>query len=155
MVVVTNIGAMPAELPLTPAREAYLALLLAHERLASEFAELFKRHGLTMAQFNVLRILVQGPAQGLACQEVGEQLLNRVPDVTRLFDRMEKAGLVKRERCSQDRRVVRARLTPKGRRTCEGCYGDVAALHERQLAHMKSSEVAALTTGLHRVLERT
>jgi DNA-binding MarR family transcriptional regulator len=143
---------MPASTKDLLARDTFLCLVRAHEKLTAEFAELFKARGLTLAQYNVLRILLGGPAEGASCQYVGERLLNRVPDVTRLLDRMQAAGLVRRARAEDDRRVVRVRITPKGRKLCESLAEPVLDLHRRQLAALSASELVALHDGLERVL---
>ena len=69
-----------------------------------------------MTQYNVLRILRGAGARGLCGREVGERLISRVPDVSRLLDRMAEMGLLAKERDAADRRHVTARITPKGRR---------------------------------------
>jgi DNA-binding MarR family transcriptional regulator len=134
------------------ARDVYLDLVRAHERLFGEFSALFRDHGLTQAQYNVLRILLGGPREGASCQYVGERLLNRVPDVTRLIDRMEAAGLVRRARSTEDRRVVLVRVTSKGRKLCERLDAPVLGLHRQQLAHLPAKKVAALGLALQELL---
>ena len=137
----------------TPARDAYLALVQVHDRLTSEFEALFRRHGLTSAQFNVLRILVQGPRAGVTCSEIGAQLVHRVPDVTRLVDRLHERGWVARARCADDRRVVRVRLTPAGRRRCTSLYAPVDRLHRDQFAHLSPHAASQLDRLLRQLLE--
>jgi MarR family transcriptional regulator, organic hydroperoxide resistance regulator len=136
----------------TPMRSAYLALIQVHEHLTTESNALFRDHGLTSAQFNVLRILILGPHEGVPCSRIAEELIHRVPDVTRLVDRMLKAGLVTRERSTEDRRVVLVRLTPEGREACEALYGPLNTLHKRQFAHLDRSSVKALDRLLRDVL---
>ena len=143
---------MPATKDIQLAREAYLNLLRVHDKLSGEFTALFREHGLTQAQFNVLRILLGGDTGGLACQEIGERLIHRLPDVTRLIDRMEKAGLVERHRSQRDRRVVLVRVTDEGRQVCQALRGPVDALHVRQFEHLPASELAAWNQGLLQVL---
>ena len=143
---------MTSRLDETAARDVYLNLVRVHEKLSAEFAELFREHGLTQPQFNVLRILVDGPAEGLPCSGIGEQLLNRLPDTSRLIDRVEAAGLVKRVRSDEDRRVVLVRITPKGRKLCESLYAPVTALHLSQVEHLPEKTVATLNRGLERLL---
>lgn len=75
---------------------------------------LFAAHGVSGQQYNVLRILRGAGVAGLALNEIGRRLIERDPDVTRLVDRMEARGWVRRERSTEDRRIVVARLTPKG-----------------------------------------
>lgn len=137
----------------TPARRAYLDLVQVTDRLTAEFGVLFADHGLTATQFNVLRILIQGPKEGLPSQQIGERLLTRVPDVTRIVDRMESAGLIERERSASDRRVVLVRATREGRKRCEALYGPVAKLHEQQLASLPSSTLQGLLRGLQKLRE--
>ena len=136
-----------------PARDAYLGLVRVHEKLAGQFSDLFRDHGLTQPQYNVLRILAGGPDTGVSCHYVGERLLNRLPDVTRLIDRMEATGLVKRSRSTEDRRVVLIRLTAKGRKVCEGLAGPVMDLHKRQFAQLTPGRLEVLTKCLQEVLE--
>ncbi|MEZ6014556.1 MAG: MarR family transcriptional regulator [Planctomycetota bacterium] len=143
----------PREKPVA-GRTMFVELLKTHERLQSEFALLFKQHKLTLAQFNVLRILRGAGPQGLACQEIGERLINRLPDVTRLLDRMEAARLVSRERSSEDRRVVTVKLTAEGRRRVDALDEPVLALHEQQVAHLSVREVEELASALERLRTR-
>lgn len=133
------------------ARDVYLAVMRAHERLSGGAAALFKEHGLTQAHFNVLRILRGGPAEGLPCQIVGQRLVNRVPDVTRLLDRMEDAGLVTRSRCTEDRRVVRAALTAEGRKRVDTLDDPVLELHAEQCADLRAGDLEALEGLLERL----
>ncbi|MBE0565142.1 MAG: MarR family transcriptional regulator [Krumholzibacteria bacterium] len=86
----------------------------AHEYLEAGHAAVFKLHGLSAPQYNVLRILRGAGDTELSCHEVGERMVKRVPDVTRLLDRLEHRGLIERRRCPEDRRVVRTRLTGQG-----------------------------------------
>lgn len=132
------------ERPPTLEHRAYLALLQAHEALHVQTAEVFKAGGLTETQFNALRILLRGSLQTCSCQEIGDQLLKRVPDVTRLIDRMEKAGLVTRERSAGDRRVVEIRITAEGQRRAEALYQPLQELHEQQFAHFTPDELGQL-----------
>ncbi len=134
----------PAPRPQSLEHTTYLALLQAHEALAGEGRSCFQDGGLSEAQFNTLRIVLRGPAEGATCREIGEQLLRRVPDVTRLVDRMERDGLVTRARDDRDRRVVRVRATAEGKRRCEALYQPLHRLHERQFAHLSREELGEL-----------
>ena len=141
---------MAHDLPRTPARDAYLALVQAHEALERPFRELFKAHGMSATRFNVLRILLRAPRAGYTCGEIGERLLHRVPDVTRLLDRMERDGLIERHRAEDDRRVVRSRITAAGRRACRGVYAPLARVHEYVFAHLTHCEQEQLDTLLRK-----
>lgn len=95
-------------------QEAFLALLWTADRLQWRLAEALKPHGLSPTQYNALRILRGAGKQGLACSEVAERMITRDPDITRLMDRLGRMGLVQRGRGEEDRRVVVAKITPKG-----------------------------------------
>ena len=134
-------------------RDIYLDLVRLHERMFTEFSELFRAHGLTQPQYNVLRILRGAPPEGLACQSIGSELVNRVPDVTRLLDRLEAMGLVSRERCDSDRRVVRSRITNGGKRILASLDAPVLDLHARQLESLSLARREELRDGLREALQ--
>jgi DNA-binding MarR family transcriptional regulator len=77
-------------------------------------------------------------------QVIGDRLVSRVPDVTRLVDRLEKGGLVERVRTPDDRRVVLVAITTKGLGLLAKLDGPMADLHREQLAHMSEAELKQL-----------
>jgi len=91
-----------------------IKLMKVFEHIDGSHMSLFKVHGLSGPQYNVLRILRGAQGEDLNCHEVGNRMLKRVPDVTRLLDRLEQRKLITRWRCSDDRRVVRTRITAEG-----------------------------------------
>jgi DNA-binding MarR family transcriptional regulator len=96
------------------AEEAAVALARTSDILETRIAALLKPFGVSPTQYNVLRILRGAGAQGRMCSEIGERMITRDPDVTRLLDRMQKAGWIERERDSKDRRVVVTKITKAG-----------------------------------------
>src|SRR5262249_17116597 len=84
-------------------QEASLNLARTHDHFEQEFARLFQKHGISAPQYNVLRILRGVGGEGLPCLEVGAQMVTRMPDITRLVDRLEQAGLAERGRTAPDR----------------------------------------------------
>ena len=97
--------------------EALVAIVRARDRLLRSAEEIIRGVGLSEPQFNVLRIL-RGAGEPLPTSEVGRRMITRVPDITRLVDRLEKMGLVCRKRAAEgDRRVVFVEITPKGLET--------------------------------------
>lgn len=104
----------------SPAEEAYLNLVRTHSVLMGEFEGLLKTHDLSEPKYNVLRILRGAKSNdeyggaGVPSLEIGARMVARVPDVTRLVDRLEADGLVVRRRCDRDRRVVYVQITEKG-----------------------------------------
>ncbi|MEM6458520.1 MAG: MarR family transcriptional regulator [Planctomycetota bacterium] len=137
-----------------PAEEAYLNLVRTAGVLSGEFAALFKAHGLSESTYNVLRILRGAKrgesAEGLPSLEVAERLVTRVPDITRLVNRLIEAGLASRCRADDDRRVARVSITPAGLEVLRRLDRPVRRLHTRQLGHLGAEELATL----NRLLEK-
>lgn len=127
----------------SPEQEAALNLARTVDRHSAEFARLFKGHGITDPQYNVLRIL-RGGGEALPCSEVAARMITQLPDITRLVDRLEAAGLVERARTPEDRRVVLIRITDAGLRLLATLDEPVLALHRRQLGHLTREELAEL-----------
>jgi MarR family transcriptional regulator, organic hydroperoxide resistance regulator len=94
--------------------ELLVSLLRTTDVLQERFEQAVRPFNLSMTQYNVLRILRGAEPTGRTCSEIGERMIAREPDVTRLLERMEKAGLVKRTRDKEDRRVVVTRITAAG-----------------------------------------
>ncbi|MGM9321065.1 MarR family winged helix-turn-helix transcriptional regulator [Deinococcus aquaticus] len=146
----------PAPAPLTPPaqpgapgslqHQAYLALQRLALRQQHEGAELFREYGLSAPQFNVLRILRGAEDSGLTCSEISDRLLVHDPDVTRLLDRLQKAGLVNRDRDRPDRRIVATRLTPAGHDLLVRIDRPLMHLHAQQFAHLSDTQLQHLLT---------
>jgi DNA-binding MarR family transcriptional regulator len=96
------------------AEEAFLNLQRTADMLMRGAEETLRAFSLTHAQYNVLRILAGAGTEGLPCGELSARMITRDPDITRLLDRMEKRGHVRRSRAAEDRRVVRAHITAAG-----------------------------------------
>jgi DNA-binding MarR family transcriptional regulator len=92
--------------------EALLSIVRTSAVLMDEFERLLRPYGITATQYNVLRILRGSEPHGLSRNELRDRMLTRMPDVTRLLDRMEDAGSVQRVRGEEDRRLVTTRITP-------------------------------------------
>ncbi|MBV9881010.1 MAG: MarR family transcriptional regulator [Gemmatirosa sp.] len=136
-------------------QEVYLALLRLSSELTGQFAELFRDAGLSSAQYNVLRILRGAGDAALTCGEIGDRLVTRDPDVTRLLDRLERQGHVARSREREDRRVVTTRITAAGLDVLASLDAPVAELHRRQLGHLGAERLRALLDLLAAAAEAT
>jgi len=136
--------------PFTPSLEAklFVALLRLSDRLAQDADLLIKSYGLTGTQYNVLRILRGAGADGLPCKGIGNRMISRDPDMTRLLDRMEKRQLITRERQSEDRRVIKTRITPAGLEVLKKLDGPVDELHKKQFRHLPASKLKALAEAI-------
>lgn len=128
-----------------PEQEAYLNVMRTASHLAAAFDALFKSHGLSQPQYNVLRIL-RGEGCKIPSLACADRLVTRVPDITRLVNRLEAAGLAKRERCTHDRRVVYLVITPKGLDVLAALDEPVRELHRQQLSHMSKTDLKSLST---------
>ena len=103
--------------------------------------------GMTALQYNALKVLyVEDPDdEGLASKEIGQQLYTRVPDVTRLLERMVDKGWITRERDLVNKRVVRSRLTEIGVQLVESAYAPLKESQSNQLSHMTEDEKLELS----------
>lgn len=128
-----------------PEEEAALNLLRTIDAIRAPTDRLFAEHGLSDSQYNVLRILRGHGGDGVPCSEVGDQMITRMPDVTRLVDRLEQAKLVERARTAADRRVVLVRLTDAGRALLEKLDEPVRQVHIDLLGHLSRTELEELT----------
>lgn len=131
-----------------PSQEAYLNLIRTTGELSGPMRALFKAHGLSESTYNVLRILrgaskIQD-AKGLPCLEVADRLVTRVPDITRLVDRLIQAGFAQRCRGDVDRRVVVVSITDAGLALLHKLDRPVKKLHEQQFVHLSEKEVRDL-----------
>lgn len=133
--------------------EVFVSLLRTADALARGAEALIKPHGLSGTQYNVLRILRGAGEKGLACREIGCRLISRDPDITRLLDRMESRGLIARARETDDRRVVKTRITPEGLRLLADLDEPVRELHRRQLRHLPEKQLRQLSALLDRARE--
>ena len=126
-------------------QEAFLQIGRTAVVLQDAFERLLKPFGISATQYNVLRIL-RGAAGGALCRnEIRDRLLSRMPDVTRLLDRMEEGGLVVRVRSDEDRRQVATQLTAKGRKLVARLDPLVEEEHRRRLGHLSESQLQSLT----------
>jgi len=136
-----------------PEQEAFVALQRAAARLMDSVAELLKPYGLRPAQYNVLRILRGAHPEQLSCRQVAGRMMTREPDLTRLLDRMEKAGLVRRRRQASDRRVVHVGITEAGLGLLAQIDAPMLALHRHQFSVLGQRQTAVLTRLVRRLAE--
>ena len=114
-------------------------------------SEALKPFNLTITQYNVLRILRGAGSEGLCRNEVGQRLVTKVPDVTRLLDRMEANGLISRQRGGGDRRFVRTQITDKSLKLIDKIDRELPAMHGRQLGHVSQKRLKELISILEEV----
>lgn len=132
-----------------PEQEAILNILRTSDQFQNRFGRLFREYDLTHSQYNVLRIL-RGEGKPMPCLEIGDRMIQVVPAMTGLLDRLEKLELIKRERCTQDRRVVYIELTEKAKQLLDSMDARVHELHKQLIGHLTQTELKELS----RLLEK-
>lgn len=131
-------------------QEVFVSLARTEAALHDGLDRVLGPRGLSLTQYNVLRILRGAGPNGLCRNEIGQRLITRMPDVTRLVDRMVAAGLVSSVRSTEDRRLVNTTLTEQGRTLVGELDAEVDELHRQQLGHLKDAELRTLLDLLDR-----
>lgn len=134
-----------------PGVQLMLQLMLTREAVVRSQERLFEAHGLTIQQYNVLRIVRGGPVKGHPIYEIERRMIYRFANVTRLVDRLEVQGLLKRVADPKDRRVSRVVITPKGRRLMDRLDEPVQAMATRLTSCCDEAECLALAGQLERL----
>jgi DNA-binding MarR family transcriptional regulator len=129
----------------------FVAFMQIADAFGAQAEQVIKTAGLTAAQYNVLRILRGAGPAGLACRAIGERMISRDPDITRLLDRMEKRNLITRKRQSDDRRVVKTFITPQGLELLKILDRPVSALHKRQFQDIAPAKLKVLAAMLDEI----
>lgn len=133
------------------AHEATVALLRTADILRQALSEVVDPAGLTLQQYNVLRILRGAGEAGLPTLEIAERMLERAPGITRLLDRLEQKELVRRERSARDRRVVVCWPTPRALALLADLDPKIDALEARGMQDVAERQQQALIAALDAV----
>jgi len=137
----------------SPAQEAILALYRTSDRLRRRFSQLVEPQGISLQQYNVLRILRGAGKTGTPTLDIADRMIEMTPGVTRLLDKLEAKRLVRRERCPEDRRQVLCWITEHGMRLLAELDGPLAAAGVSSMAPLPTAEVRALITTLEKIRE--
>jgi DNA-binding MarR family transcriptional regulator len=124
--------------------EAFLNLLRTADVLSRGEAAVLKSANLSFNQYNALRILRGAGKEGVNCSELGNRLIERDPDVTRLIDKLEERGLMQRTRDARDRRVYRNVITAAGLELLGSLDEPLLAVHKKQMGHLSQEKLSAL-----------
>ena len=122
---------------------AFLELLRTSDQMTRGLVPALKAEGLSMTQYNVLRIL-RGAPEGLPCGEIGVRMITRDPDITRLLDRLEKRTLISRCREADDRRTVLSRISAQGLKVLARLDEPLQEAHREQLGHLGKKRLKTL-----------
>ena len=126
-------------------QEAELNIVRTAAVLTDSIERIFAPFGISVTQYNALRILRGAGSDGLCRNELRDRMITRMPDVTRLLDRMEEAGWVTRGRVTGDRRRVSARITEKGVRLLDELEEPLAREQERRLGNLSDEQLRMLS----------
>jgi DNA-binding MarR family transcriptional regulator len=130
-------------------QEAILNILRTSDWVDNRLGRLFREYGLTCSQYNVLRIL-RGEGKPLPSLEIADRMIQVVPAITGLIDRLEQQKLVVRRRSTEDRRVVFVEITGKALEVLKKLDKPLEQLHQSLVGHLSRAELESLS----RLLER-
>jgi MarR family transcriptional regulator, organic hydroperoxide resistance regulator len=136
----------------TRREEVFLALLRTAAVVKRPVARVVEERDLSLAQYNVLRILRGAGDEGLPTLSIRERMIEEAAGITRLIDKLERAGLVVRDRgASPDRRQVYCRVTESGLRLLAELDPVVTAADDDVLAQLDESQLDQLLSLLEEV----
>ena len=98
----------------SPTQEAILSVYRTSDVLQRRFVKLVEPHGISLQQYNVLRILRGAGKEGTPTLDIADRMIEKTPGITRLLDKLEAKHLVRRKRCPEDRRQVLCWITDAG-----------------------------------------
>ena len=124
--------------------EVILNIARTAEYLGSRIAEVMKAADLTPTQYNALRILRGAGAEGRTCGDIGDRMVTRDSDITRLLDRLEKRGLIRRERPESNRRIVLTRITEAGLKLLAELDAPVDEAERKLVGHLGRQRLKTL-----------
>ena len=134
--------------------EATIALMRTTDLLIRYISHVVAHEGITIQQYNVLRILRGAGDHGLPTLEIGERMIERTPGVTRLVDRLVAKQLVRRQRCVEDRRQVMCWITETGLATLERLDEPVESASRSSFGDLSENEIRDFNAFLERVRDR-
>lgn len=137
----------------SPEQEVFLNLWRTYDRLRAFEDELFREFDLTPQQYNVLRLLGTARPNAVPTLMLADRLVSRAPDITRMIDKLEQAGLVTRDRPPENRRQVLISITDAGSVLLDKIAGPLRDCHASQLGHLAKADLKRLATLLRAARE--
>ena len=125
-------------------QEAYLALWRTYDRLRAFEDDLFDRFDVTAQQYNLLRLLAADRPEAVPASKLLARLVSKAPDITRMLDRLEARAFLTRTRCGEDRRAVQVSITDAGLTLIDDIAAPLADCHDKQLGHLRPTELQCL-----------
>jgi len=125
-------------------QEAAIAILRTADVVRRRLARVIETRGITLQQYNVLRIVGGAGSEGIPTLEIAGRMIEQTPGITRLLDRLEARKLVRRERCPSDRRQVLCWLTGQSRVLLKELEGPVDRADHDAIGGLESAAVDRL-----------
>lgn len=135
----------------TKAQQATVALLHTTDVVRRRLARVVEREGITLQQYNVLRILRGAGGQPMSALDVAERLIEEAPGVSRLLDRLVAKGLIQRERSAADRRRLECSITRKGLELLARLDEPIVRADSDAMSGLSAREIATLDDLLARI----
>jgi DNA-binding MarR family transcriptional regulator len=132
-------------------QEAAVTLMRTADVLRRLVGSAVEPHGITVQQYNVLRILRGAGRDGLPTLEIAQRMIEQTPGITRLVDRLQTKKLVERQRGHTDRRCVYCRITPQGTELLAGLDRPVRTAADSAFHALNKKELAQLVESLDRL----
>jgi DNA-binding MarR family transcriptional regulator len=140
----TNHTAGELLVPDSQEQATFVSIIRTAGRLEGELNRVLRPYELTTATYTILKILERVGGEGLSCGDIAIQLIAEVPDMTRLLDRLERLEYLVRERSRIDRRMVKVKITAKGREVVQGLKEPIQQCHRRQLSHLQQDKLVTI-----------
>ena len=125
-------------------QQAFLELWKTYDCLKAEEDLVFGQFDISSQQYNALRLLKAVAPQPLAVSALGQRMITRAPDMTRMLDRLEQRGWIARVRRDDNRRVVEVTITPDGTKLLQQIAKPIRACHQRQFGHLSDEQLTQL-----------
>jgi DNA-binding MarR family transcriptional regulator len=132
-------------------QEATLNIFITSYFLRSKHEEVMVKSGLTLPQYNVLRILKGSHPNGYPRCDIITRMIEPAPDVTRIIDRLIKYKLVERFSSDGDKRLSMTRITEKGIKLLEKVKPEVQALSSYISSTLSNTEKKTLSDLLEKI----
>jgi len=135
----------------SPAQEAILSLFRTTDMLQRMFSQLVEPHGISLQQYNVLRILRGAGTEGIPTLEIADRMVEKTPGITRLLDKLEAKQFVRRERCPDDRRQVLCWITERGLRLLSELDKPAVSASSKAMEPLTSATLRFLISNLQKI----
>jgi MarR family transcriptional regulator, organic hydroperoxide resistance regulator len=136
-------------------QQAFLELWRTYDCLKAEEDLVFAEFEISSQQYNALRLLKAAAPSPLTVSALGQRMITRAPDMTRMLDRLERRNLIARIRRDDNRRVVEVTITQAGAALLRRIAKPIRACHQRQLGHLPEAQLMQLIALLRAARKRT